>query len=190
MKPHQDDEPFRAAIQALQRLFEKFGNRGVIIGGIAVGFLGRPRLTEDIDAMFLLSLQDIPEFLEAAKGESIEPRIPDIQQFARQNRVLLLQHVPSETKIDISLGILPFEEEVVERGIIQSTSTFSVHLPTPEDLIIMKAVAHRPKDLEDIRTIVDKNPKMDIPRIEKWVKQFADILEIPSIWDDIAEILK
>lgn len=189
MKLHKDIEPFRATIEAVQRLLAKFDNRGVIIGGIAVGFLGRPRLTEDVDAMFLLSTQDIPKFLEAAKNENIEPRISNADEFALKNRVFLLQHVPTETNIDISLGIMPFEEEMVERGIVQSTATLSVRLPSPEDLIIMKAVAHRPKDLEDIRTIVDKNPKLDIPRIEKWVKQFADVLEMPSLWDDIEGIL-
>jgi predicted nucleotidyltransferase len=86
--------------------------------------------------------------------------------------------------------MMPFEEEMVERSIVQSTSTVSVRLHSSEDLIIMKAVAHRPKDLEDIRTIVDKNPKLDISRIEKWVKQFADVLEMPSLWDEIAAILK
>ncbi len=190
MKLHKDIEPFRATIEAIQRLLAKFDNRGVIIGGIAVGFLGRPRLTEDVDAMFLLSTHDIPKFLEAAKTENIQPRIPNAEEFARKNRVLLLQHSPTETNIDISLGILPFEEEMVERGIVQSTSTLSVRLPTPEDLIIMKAIAHRPKDLEDIRTIVDKNPTLDIARIEQWVKSFAEVLEMPSLWDDIAEIFK
>lgn len=190
MKLHKDIEPFRATIEALQRLLEKFENRGVIIGGIAVGFLGRPRLTEDVDAMFLLSTQDIPKFLEAAKNEGIEPRISNADEFARKNRVLLLQHTPTETNIDISLGIMPFEEEMVERGIVQSTATLSVRLPSPEDLIIMKAVAHRPKDLEDIRTIVDKNPNLDIPRIQQWVKQFAEVLEMPSLWDDLEGILK
>ena len=190
MKLHKDIEPFRATIEAIQRLLAKFDNRGVIIGGIAVGFLGRPRFTEDVDAMFLLSTHDIPQFLEAAKTENILPRIPNAEEFARKSRVLLLQHSPTETNIDVSLGILPFEEEMVERGIVQSTSTLSVRLPTPEDLIIMKAIAHRPKDLEDIRTIVDKNPTLDIARIEHWVKSFAEVLEMPSLWDDIAEIFR
>ena len=183
-------EPFRAAIEAIQRLLEKFDNRGVIIGGVAVGFLGRPRFTEDVDAMFLLSTHDITQFLEAAKAENIQPRISNAEEFARKSRVLLLQHSPTETNIDISLGILPFEEEMVERGIVQSTSTLSIRLPTPEDLIIMKAIAHRPKDLEDIRTVVDKNPKLDVARIEKWVKSFAEVLEMPSLWDDIVEMFK
>ena len=190
MKLQKEIEPFRATIEAIQRLLAKFDNRGVIIGGIAVGFLGRPRLTEDVDAMFLLSTQDIPQFLEAAKTENIQPRIPNAEEFARKSRVLLLQHSPTETNIDISLGILPFEEEMVERGIVQSTGTLSVRLPTPEDLIILKAIAHRPKDLEDIRTTVDKNPNLDIARIKKWVKSFAEVLEMPRLWDDIAEMFK
>jgi hypothetical protein len=37
--------------------------------------LGRARFTEDVDAMFLLSIQDIPRLLKAAKEEGIEPRI-------------------------------------------------------------------------------------------------------------------
>lgn len=79
---------------------------------------------------------------------------------------------------------------MVERGIVQSTSTLSIRLPTPEDLIIMKAVAHRPKDLEDIRTIIDKNPKLDVDRIKHWTKSFADVLETPSLWTDIEDMFK
>jgi len=190
MKLQKEIEPFRAAIEAIQRLLAKFDNRGVIIGGIAVGFLGKPRLTEDVDAMFLLSTQHIVQFLKTAKEENIESRIPNAEEFARKNRVLLLQHSITKTNIDISLGILPFEEEMVERGIVQSTNTLSIRLPTPEDLIIMKAIAHRPKDLEDIRTIIDKNPQLDVDRIKKWTKSFADVLETPSLWTDIEGMFK
>jgi predicted nucleotidyltransferase len=190
MKLDKSIEPFRATIEALQRLLARFDNRGVIIGGIAVGFLGKPRLTEDVDALFLLSVQEIPRFLKTARIENIQTRIPNAEEFARKNRVLLLQYSPTQTNIDISLGILPFEEEMVERGMVRSINVLSIRLPTPEDLIIMKAIAHRPKDLEDIRTIVDKNPKLDIDRIRQWVQSFGDVLEDPSLWDDIADLFK
>jgi len=183
-------EPCREAIEAVQRLFSKFDNRGVVIGGIAVGLLGKPRFTEDVDAMFLLSTKDIPKFLEAANKEKIQPRTSDAAEFARKNRVLLLRHIPSNINIDISLGILPFEEEMVARGNIQKLTALSIRLPSPEDLIIMKAVAHRPKDLEDIRTIIDKNPKLDTDRIKHWTKSFADALETPSLWTDIEGMFK
>jgi predicted nucleotidyltransferase len=103
---------------------------------------------------------------------------------------LLLKHTATETDVDISLGILPFEQEMVERSVVESIGILSIRLPTPEDLIIMKAVAHRPKDLEDIRTIIEKNPLIDVARIKQWVRSFGKALEMPNLWDDIAEMFK
>ena len=190
MKLDKSLEPFRAAIESLQRLSHKYGDRGVIIGGIAVGFLGKPRFTADIDAVFLLPTKDISYFVELAQAEHIYPRIQNAEDFARKNRVLLLKHNPTETDIDISLGILPFEQEMVERASTKSFAGLSIRLPTPEDLIIMKAIAHRPKDLEDIRTIADKYPNLDKKRIEEWVKSFGDALELPDLWDQVKSLLK
>jgi hypothetical protein len=190
MKLDKSLEPFRATIEALTNLLQKVDQRGVIVGGIAVGFLGKPRYTADVDAVFLLSTNDIPSFLKLARVENIIPRIENAEDFARKSRVLLLKHVPTETEVDISLGIMPFEEEMVERGDIKSFANLSARLPTPEDLIIMKAIAHRPKDMEDIRTIVDKYPDLDLGRIERWVKDFADLMEMPELWGQIEKILK
>ena len=189
MKLDKDLEPFRATIESLNRLLQSYNHRGVIIGGIAVGLLGKPRYTADVDAMFLLSTEDIPRFLEIARAENIIPRIQNAEEFARKSRVLLLKHAPTEIEVDVSLGILPFEEEMVDRGNIKSFSNLSTRLPTPEDLIIMKAIAHRPKDLEDIRTLVDKHPNLDYRRIEHWVKSFAEALENPDLWDQIKQVL-
>ena len=189
MKLDKSLEPFRASIESLQRLLSKFNDRGVIIGGIAVGFLGKPRFTADIDAVFLLSTKDIPQFLELAQVENIVPRIQNAQDFARKNRVLLLKHSLTETDVDISLGILPFEQEMIERASTKSFAGLSIRLPTPEDLIIMKAIAHRPKDLEDIRAIADKYPNLDRKRIEEWVKSFGDVLDLPDLWDQVKLLL-
>lgn len=189
MKLDKKLEPFRAAIAALHNLLKKRADRGVIIGGIAVGFLGKPRFTADLDAMFLLSTRDVPEFLELASKENIVPRIENAEAFAKKSRVLLLKHAPSNTEIDVSLGILPFEEQMVERGSTKVISGLSIRLPTPEDLIIMKAIARRPKDLEDIRTIADKYPKLDVQRIQQWVTEFGEILGAPDLWESIKPLV-
>ncbi len=184
-------EPFLEPLESLQRLLSRFNERGVIIGGAAVSILGKARYTEDIDAMFLLSIKDIPQLLKEASEEGIEPRIDNAAEFARKSRVVLLKHVISNTNIDLSLGALPFEQEMVERSVIhQVDAALQLRLPTPEDLIILKAIAHRPKDMEDIRILADKYQNLDVARIEKWVKQFAEVLEMPSLWDDIADMLK
>ena len=47
----QDLTPLLASLAALQRLLARFGNQGIIIGGVAASLLGRPRLTADVDTV-------------------------------------------------------------------------------------------------------------------------------------------
>jgi len=143
--------PLLAPIQAIQNLLMQFHDRGVIIGGVAASLLGEPRYTVDLDAVFLLDLDDVPRLLVEAAKLGIEPRISDPFDFARKSRMLLLRHNPSGIDIDLSLGILPFEIEMVDRSKMVEIGAIKLRLPTPEDLIILKAFAHRPKDILDIR---------------------------------------
>ena len=191
MRLPKDLQKYHDPLVSLQNLISRFNHRGVVIGGLAVSVLGEARYTEDIDAMFLLSIQDIPKFLEAAKEEGIEPRIENAVEFARKARILLLRHIITNTNIDISLGIMPFEQEVIERSSIhQFDDALQVRLPTPEDLIIMKAIAHRPVDLGDIRTLAMKYTQLDLDRIKSWVKDFGEALETPELWSQIEQVLQ
>lgn len=181
--------PLLAPLEALQNLLTQFNDRGVIIGGIAASLLGTPRYTADLDAVFLLGVEDIPKLFQAASEQGITPRLPDAEAFARKNRVLLLRHVASGIDIDLSLGLLPFEIEMVDRSTLFEAGSIKLRLPTPEDLIILKSVAHRPKDILDIQEIIKSHPKLDQERIEFWVKQFAEALESPDLWQDIKKLL-
>ena len=181
--------PFLVPIQALQNLLSEFDDQGVIIGGIAASLLGTPRFTADLDAVFLLSFDDLPLLIEKAAAQGIEPRIADLIGFARKSRVLLLRHAASGTDIDLSLGILPFEVEMVERSQMVEIGAIKLRLPTPEDLIIMKAVAHRPKDLADIQAIASNHLHLDKERIRFWVEQFGEALDLPDLWKMIAQLL-
>jgi hypothetical protein len=84
-----------------------------------------------------------------------------------------------------------FEEEMVERSVLHEfDNALQIRLPTPEDLIIMKAIAHRPKDYEDIRTLVIKYQDLDYERIKRWVTDFAEVLETPHLWTDLRKVIK
>jgi hypothetical protein len=48
----------------------------VYIGGIAVGFFGRPRFAAEVEAVFLLSMKDITQFIKLARSEDILPASP------------------------------------------------------------------------------------------------------------------
>lgn len=180
------DTPLRSALDAVRLLLRHFDDQGLVIGGIAASILGKPRLTRDIDVTLMLDLGDIHVLLLAASAVGITPRIPDVVEFARQSRVLLLQHERSGIGIDISLGAFPFEAEAIARGVIVDLKGVKVRLPTPEDLIIYKTISHRGQDLQDISNIINANPGLDVARIRFWVTQFAERLQLPELWDDIA----
>lgn len=163
---------------------------GLVIGGLAVALLGRPRVTRDVDALVLLKEDRWPTFLKGGCAFGFLPRQPDVLAFAHQARVLLLRHQPSGIDVDVALGCLPFEEEAIARAKTVKVMGVPVPLPTPEDLIIMKAVAHRERDLLDIEGLLATHPDLDVRRVRRWVRAFAEALENQEIIDNLERLLR
>lgn len=182
--------PPEATLGALVDWLRSEDVSGLIIGGIAASLLGRPRLTRDVDVLILLEEHRWKRFLNAGAGFGFSPRIDDPLVFARRARVLLVHHKPSDVDIDISLAGLPFEEESIAQVRWTKVGRLSLPLPTAENLIIMKAIAHRPQDMADIRALLDANPRINLRRIRRWVKEFSRVLDSPDILSDLENILR
>ncbi len=190
MNEAKEIQSFLTPLEDLNKLFDQSGYRGIIIGGVAASVLGKPRMTADLDVLVMLPVDDISRLLQNARKVGIIPRIENITEFGRENHVLLLRHQASGINIDIILGSLPLEEEIIERSQEVSIGKSIIHLPTPEDLIIMKGVAHRARDMLDIEAIVEANPAIDGERVENYLRQFSQALDMPEIWGDVARIIK
>jgi predicted nucleotidyltransferase len=183
-------EHFQNPLRDLLELLEKAKIPHVLIGGLAVSQLSRPRLTADIDVLTYLEADNrIPKLIESASNAGFSPRIQGAEAFARQNRVLLLIHNQSRIPVDLSLGMLPFEKEVIQRSCIVRAGDLQIPMPSIEDLIILKAVAHRSVDLLDIEALLEVHPKIDRKRIEAAVGEFSEALEMPEILTDVRSIL-
>lgn len=184
------DNPLSPALESVCQLLQQEDVEGMIIGGLAASLLGRPRFTNDID-LIILDLDDrIPEFIQKLKNFGIEPRISDVEQFAAESRMLLLRHTESGINIDISMGVLPFEREAVERRRVESAYGLEIVLPTPEDLIVFKSISQRPIDIEDIKAIIARHRDINVKQVLSAVREFADILEMPEIYQKIESLLK
>jgi len=156
----------------------------MVIGGVAASLLGRPRLTQDIDALVLLPESGWPDLLAAADRHGIVPRIADALGFARRSRMLLLTHSASAIDIDVSLGGLAFEEQAVARSQIHEVGGIKMQLPRVEDLLVMKAFAHRPKDMDDIDGLLNAHPNADLEFVRKWLREFSAALSRPDLLED------
>jgi predicted nucleotidyltransferase len=181
---------FHDPLQSLLRLLEDEHVPHVLIGGLAVSQLSRPRLTADIDVLaYIEDDARITALLQRAPRSGFSPRIEAAERFARRNRVLLLVHRRTGIHVDISLGLLPFEREVIENRRLVQAGDLRLPLPRVEDLVILKAVAHRPVDLQDIRMLVESHPKLDQQRVRAVVSEFAAALEMPEILEDLLPLL-
>lgn len=150
-----------------------------------MSLLSRPRVTRDIDSVLFIDLDQLDTLHRQFLRAGFVARRPDALAFAKRHRVLLLRHKPSAVDVDISLGALPFEEEMIARARMISLEQTDIPIPTPEDLIIMKAIAARPVDLVDITHLIDAHPKLDWRRIRRWVRDFAGVLERPELLEQL-----
>ena len=160
-----------------------------VIGGLSVSIVSQPRPTIDVDLVVWLDPERWSAFVESAKQYGIQPRTEDALEFARQRRVLLLQHRESGIGIDVSFGALPFEDEMIKRSRTVSLGNVTFRVATPEDLIIMKMIAHREKDLRDIENIVRVCQQLDLDRVRYWVHEFALVLENPELELELSKMI-
>ncbi|MBM3494430.1 MAG: hypothetical protein FJX72_08945 [Armatimonadetes bacterium] len=183
------DEPRAAALRDLDAALAEVGHECVLIGGVAVSLVARARNTHDIDAMVVFDTARLTDLIAALGTHSFRPLFSGMEEAARDTRIAPVVHSPTGIKADLALGCMPFEEEVVARATLHRAGNLTVRLPTPEDLIILKAIANRPKDQEDIRTIAAVYPDVDRARIRYWVEQYAELLEEPELLREIEAIL-
>lgn len=181
--------PLLAALRDLVRWFEEEAIPGVIVGGVAASILGEPRFTRDIDVVVLVEKERWADLLKTGDRYGFEARLSDALNFARRSRVLLLRHCPSGIDVDLAFGALPFEEEAIRRSLSVEIGSITVPLASPEDLVIMKAVAGRPQDRLDIESLLVAHPGLDLIRVRHWVGEFSSALESPEILRELERVI-
>ncbi len=168
-------------VRALSDALAEYGEPSMLIGGIAVIARGVPRHTDDVDGTVAASNVDLDELVATLARFDIRPRIDDVTTFARQYQVLLLEHEPSGTEIELSLAWLPFEHEAIARAETIRLGGTLARIATAEDLVIYKAVAWRERDKGDIEQLIELHaPDIDFERVENVLSEFAEALEDPE----------
>ncbi len=186
---HETLVPLQAALRDLVAWFEDTHVSGMVIGGVAASLLGRPRVTRDIDALVILDEREWANFLAQGIAYHFLPRISDAIVFAQRARVLLVRHQTSWIDVDIAFGLFPFEREAVAQAMTHEVGGIRVPLPLPEDLIIMKAIAHRPRDMVDIEAIVAAQPNVNLQRVRRLLGELATALEKPQLVRDFNALI-
>ena len=144
----------------------------MIIGGQAVLLYGEPRLTRDIDITLGINYDALDKILEIAKELSLRPLPENLDSFVRQTMVFPAIDDLTGIRVDFIFSFTPYETAAIRRAKKMLILNQNVFFASPEDVIIHKIFASRPRDLEDVRGIILKNPKLDLTYIRKWLKEF------------------
>lgn len=177
------------ALEALNSAVSALDTRAAVIGGIAVALQARPRYTEDLDAVLLQRDIGVTEAFSALLEAGFVSRLKDPLSFARQNRVFCLSHTETEFQVDVSLGALSFEVEMIENADEVDIEGVRVRLARIQDLLVLKFLAGRPQDFIDVDWLLEADPNLDRDYVRKHVKQLARDLGAPEKFERADQIL-
>jgi hypothetical protein len=147
----------------------------MIIGGQAVLLYGEPRLTKDIDITLGVGTDKFQDIIAVAGRLGLKILVDEAEDFVRKTMVLPVLEEKSGIRIDLIFSYSPYEQQAIERakGISFNTADkFNVHFAALEDIVIHKIIAGRPRDIEDVKTILLKNPSYDSAYISMWLSEF------------------
>jgi hypothetical protein len=190
---HENDplKPIREAIHASANWIRDTGTPAIVIGGVAASLLGKPRLTNDVDWTANVDESNVESFIKAAESHGITPLIKDAAKFAEISSIIPFIHRASNVKVDVAFALAPFELAAIQRGKWVSLRGYNLPLAAPDDLLIMKAVAHRPKDHLDVHELLlEKFDAINFRYVRKWIKDYAKAMESPGILSDFNKHVK
>lgn len=96
----------------------------------------------------------------------------DAKAFAEKTIVLPAGDEVTGIRVDFIFSFTPYEQEAIQRGRAIVLHGVPVNFASPEDLVIHKIFSRRPRDLEDVRSILLKNPSLDTSAIEARLAEF------------------
>lgn len=158
---------------SLTRALGELGARWYVFGAQAAIVHGALRFTEDVDVTVDLGAHSHAALLAALERERFELRVGD-ERFVEQTRVLPLVHRPTRVPVDVVLAG-PGIEQLFFEGVIElDIEGVTVPLARAEDVIVMKILSARAKDLEDVVAILAaQRSKLD----EAHVRELLAMLE-------------
>ena len=144
----------------------------MVIGGQAVLVYGEPRLTKDIDITLGIGVDRLNKIKGVARTLRLKPLIKEVEAFVNETMVFPVGEEASGIRVDFIFSFSPYERQAIRRSKRIRLGRTDVRVASLEDVVIHKIIAGRPRDLEDVESILNKNPDYDARYIEKWLGEF------------------
>ncbi len=159
----------------------------MLVGGLAVSLWGEARATLDVDWVIWIEPEDLEQTITAlCRRAPASPTRP--LEFVRRTRVLPITTVRG-VRADIIFAALPWEKQaIISRSHAKLVAGKTVSVVSVEDLILMKIISERQKDIEDARRLLRRyRSSLDRDYLEPLLLELAESLTRPDIvstWEE------
>lgn len=181
--------PFADVLRGLAGAFAELGADYYVFGAQAALVHGAARLTADVDVTVRMEPEDPQRLVAVLRAHGFAARIADPDFIARA-RVLPLLHEPTGVNADVVLAGPGIEELFLQRAEARSIDGVLVKVACAEDVIVMKLLAGRPKDLQDIEAIVTSNAGLAIDQVQETLSLLETALDqsdLTPLWRAILQ---
>jgi predicted nucleotidyltransferase len=168
---------FKELLSKISKQLEKSRVPYMIIGGQAVLLYGEPRLTKDIDIALGVTPERLLEIESLSKKLNLRILVENPKDFVKKTMVLPVEDEKTGISIDFIFSFSEYEKQAIKRANPVRMMNTDVKFASLEDVVIHKIIAGRARDLEDVETILLKNPKYDEKYIKKWLDKFDNSLK-------------
>ena len=172
------------SLVSLEERLHRAGISCAVIGGVAVGVWGEPRLTRDVDVKVLLGRNHASRLLEILAADYI-PLQPDPLNTLIRTGILFVQD-KSGTRLDLLLSDNEFDVQAINRAKpMKLAYGLKAHICSAEDLIIYKLISTRTRDREDAASVVRRQENtLDDEYVLQWLREFEQALDDSTLVTD------
>jgi predicted nucleotidyltransferase len=133
-------------------------------------------LTKDIDITLGLGINGFEKLKGIAEKLGLRILVSNPKEFVQKTMVFPV--IEDETVIRIDFfSFSQYEKQAIARVKDVKMGRATVKFASLEDVVILKIVASRARDLEDVTYIILKNPDYDDKYISYWLKEFDQSLD-------------
>lgn len=170
--------PIAELLAAVRAALEPLGIRWYLFGAQAAILYGAARLTADVDITLDAGPHPVEDLLAALEARCFAPCVGDAVAFVAETRVLPMVHGPTRIPVDLVLAGPGLEERFLERAEVRLIDGIPVPVAAPDDLLVMKLLAGRPQDLEDVVAILAaQGPQVDLERAAATLRLLEQALD-------------
>ena len=170
------------------RFLEGQGTRYLVIGGLAVVAVGEPRTTADADAIVFISPAEAESLVGRAAEGGFDVRTEvELERLATTGTMRFRR---GRFQIDLITASLPFEETAYGRASVHELFGIRLPFPSPEDLILLKVLAGRDKDMLDAAGIIRRHgERLDVDYLERTLLPICELAEDMAPWNRLRRLL-